>query len=137
MNQTVTTKTELMDFIRSKIPAENFKNPISIFFRPKTGWKYEVIIPVTNVLEEDDVIWISNAFSHEQPQLTMQQLMSKLLECENDKQVIIEVYGYNGECNDQFIYSQLSPLEDIDVLGINDVIYFWINIDKISTYPTT
>lgn len=136
MDKTVTTKTQFLDFIRSKVSAEDFNKPIAMVFRPKTGWKYEVIVPITEVLDESDVIWISNAFSNEQPQLTMQEFMSKLLECDNDRQVIAEVYGYNGERCDQFIYSYLNP-EDIELKVINDNIYFWVKIDEISTYPVT
>ena len=131
------TKTEFLDFIRNEVSVEDFDKPISMVFRPKTGWKYEVIIPLTEVLDETDVIWISNAFSNERPRLTMQQLMSKLLGCDNDKSVWIEVYGYNGERCDQFIYSKLNSLEDIKIMEVNDVIYFWIIIDEISTYPVT
>lgn len=131
------TKTEFLDFIRNEVSVEDFDKPISMVFRPKTGWKYEVIIPLTEVLDETDVIWISNAFSNERPRLTMQQLMSKLLGCDNDKSVWIEVFGYNGERCDQFIYSKLNSLEDVEIMEVNGVIYFWINIDEISTYPVT
>ena len=137
MNKSVTTNTELVNFIRSKISEEHFDKPVTMSFRPKTGWKYEVNIPVTEILDETDVIWISNAFSDEQSQLTLQQLISKLLECENNKQVIAEVYGYNGERCDQFIYSYLNLSEDVDIIETNNVIYFCININEISTYPIT
>lgn len=136
MNYSFTTKTQLLDFIRNKISVEDFDKPISMVFKPKTGWKFEVIIPVTEVSNDNDIIWISNAFSNERPRLTMQQLMSKLLEYDNETPVWIEVYGYNGKINDQFIYSKLNSIEDIEIKEINNIIYFWIKIDEIATYPS-
>ena len=104
MENHITTKTQFLDFIRSKVSEEHFDKPVTMSFRPKTGWQFKVNIPVTEILDETDVIWISNAFSNEQPRLTLQQIISKLLECDNNKQVIAEVYGYNSERCDQFIY---------------------------------
>lgn len=128
------TKTEFVDFIRKNLSVNDYDKPVSMAFNPKKGWKYDVIVPITQVLNDQDVIWLSNGFSDDNAvKMTVQNIMTALLECDNDQKVVMEVYGYNGELNEQFIYAPIDS-QDTNIIEINENIYLWTNIDQISTY---
>ena len=76
---------------------------------PNTSWEYRLEAPATNVVAlyepnpELDMVFISNAFSGEVKIFNTERLISELKDFKMDAEVAFEIYGFNGECNEQII----------------------------------
>lgn len=103
---------DLNKIIIQNIRTKNFDEVLYLQAKPyDSSWAYRLTAPVTEIIEEDDFIFISNAFSNkkENPSLSVRNFLSKLNTNINlNKSVILEIYGTNGETNEQIVLTEIS-----------------------------
>lgn len=127
-----TTCKDFLNLINEKVNETSYNKPVALVFRPKGGWQYEVNCAVTSVLD-DDIIWISNGFgTRDKHPMKLQDIIIKLNICKEEQEVAFEIYGWNGQSNEQIICRSLE-LSDITVEEIGDCIYFILFIDTIGS----
>lgn len=97
----------------NKIIIEKAKNlddllHLHAFPADSCSWCFELLAPITEILEESDRIYISNAFSHEKPALSIREFLCKLNDnMDLNKSIVLEIYGYDGETNEQIVITEI------------------------------
>ena len=118
-----TIKTDFLNLIREKVTKDNYYKPVTMVFKPSIGCNYEIIASITEIYDNDK-IWISN-LKDTKISMNIQNIMTILLQCDNNKEVAFKVYRHNSENNEELIIVNLDFLK-IDIIETTEYIYFII-----------
>ena len=150
------TNKEFIEYFMKNINAKHlagnlyeFKNLdkyVKVIITPMNGWKYELHYEVTEILHEDDVTFVSNAFAfvNEAPDMnaniTVKEFIdnfnNEFTECVSSKEhpIIFEVYGLNGEkINNQIVITYIEDPSRISITEDDKYVYINVKTDDIAT----
>ena len=111
-------------------------NGVKIMITDNLSWRTLTFCDVTDILPEDDIIWISNSFSNTRETNTKIDNLYELIP-DDDREVMLEVYScaYDKKEN-KFINNQIfiEPLNEVllsSVISKDDSLFFYaIREDK-------
>ena len=120
MEENKLTKEKFIELLKENV--HDFDVDLQMVIVPSEGWLYELGAYVTNIVFEPkdyDTAFISNAFSDENPVMTVQDIIDELSEREC-KYVAFEIYVLNKKTN---TYEQIvsTSSDKLTIISINDI----------------
>ena len=120
MEENKLTKEKFIELLKENV--HDFDVDLQMVIVPSEGWLYELGAYVTNIVFEPkdyDTAFISNAFSDENPVMTVQDIIDELSEREC-KYVAVEIYVLNKKTN---TYEQIvsTSSDKLTIISINDI----------------
>lgn len=120
MEENKLTKEKFIQFLKENV--HDFDVDLQMVIVPSKGWLYELGAYVTNIVFEPkdyDTAFISNAFSDENPVMTVQDIIDELSESEC-KYIAFEIYVLNKKTN---TYEQIvsTSSDKLTIISINDI----------------
>lgn len=100
MEENKLTKEKFIQFLKENVHDHGLNTKMLII--PNKGWEYELGAYITNIAFEPNgynIAFISNAFSQDEPPLTIEEIINKLSEDDECKYIAFEIYALDKKTN--------------------------------------